>query len=319
MKTVIIFLVFSLFLTVKANEEEYLVPSIGSRLEYSEKNDVIISKQLINGKISYVLTMNGDGELLNYENVTLEYNSFYYETLDIALYEAGWLDRVVDFSYINSRDSKNWHFKATLLDFTKEEEDKITKFIKNNRYSCAGYFGVDYLSTANAESWNDYTYPPRRVVGIVWTDYAFFLPYYENLITLIRSNKEDEAIKLIENGENINTCDGIGRTPLHYAAKYNMCKLISVLVERGADMNALAMGWTPLHEAIAAESHDAVKLLMKLSSIKGAKKLQVKTRYKSSSYFDYMFNVILKVEAMFYGTKAYRLYYPNGLSPLLFM
>ena len=69
MKAMIIFLIFSLFLTVKANEEEYLVPSIGSRLEHSEKNDVIISKQLIDGKISYVLTMNGDGELLNYANL----------------------------------------------------------------------------------------------------------------------------------------------------------------------------------------------------------------------------------------------------------
>lgn len=39
---------------------------------------------------------------------------------------------------------------------------------------------------------------------------------------------------------------------------------------------AEAMGWTPLHEAIAAESHDAVQLLMNISSTIGSKNIEHK-------------------------------------------
>lgn len=41
----------------------------------------------------------------------------------------------------------------------------------------------------------------------------------------------------------------------------------------GKSSPAEAMGWTPLHEAIAAESHDAVQLLMNISSTIGSKKI----------------------------------------------
>ena len=84
-----------------------------------------------------------------------------------------------------------------------------------------------------------------------------------------------------------------------------MCKLISVLVNNGADINAMAMGWIPLQEAVAAGSHEAIQLLMQLSSASGAKKLQAQKRLNSYSYFNFIFDVISNIESMFYGTKAY--------------
>ena len=313
-KSFLFLLTLSLAYTMQANEqEESYVPYLCEHISTEPiKNSVIISKQLVDNKTSYVLTIaSNSNERSNYYKRTLEDNSFYYETLDKALYEAGWLDRMVDFSYIDSSNNNNLKFIASLQNFSDSEKRKIIKFINNNRYSCTESFELDYLRTDYYQEFNDSHWPPKRAFGIVWANHGVFLPYDDKLIVAIRSNNEEEALELIENGEDIDRCDGIGRTPLHYAAKHNMCKLISVLVDKGCDITAEAMGWTPLHEAIAAESHDAVQLLMNISSTIGSKKYRAQTFYKCSPYFSTICDILYDIESSFLETKTYMLYHPE--------
>ncbi len=50
-------------------------------------------------------------------------------------------------------------------------------------------------------------------------------------------NHQDEVIRLIKSGENINAKDHSGRTPLHYAALNHREEMILLLLANGADIN----------------------------------------------------------------------------------
>nr|WP_223158783.1 ankyrin repeat domain-containing protein [Wolbachia endosymbiont of Pentalonia nigronervosa] len=70
---------------------------------------------------------------------------------------------------------------------------------------------------------------------------------------------------------NVNTRDGKGndgRTILHYAAQNDKLEVVKFLVEKGADINAIATGngWTPLHYASWNGHMDVVKYLVEKGS-----------------------------------------------------
>jgi ankyrin repeat protein len=66
-----------------------------------------------------------------------------------------------------------------------------------------------------------------------------------------RFGREDLATLLITRGANVNAgTEPRAETPLHLAAQYGQAAVAKVLVDRGADVNAATrFGRTPLHEA----------------------------------------------------------------------
>lgn len=64
--------------------------------------------------------------------------------------------------------------------------------------------------------------------------------------------------------EIIKATDGIGNTPLHYAAEWKLDSAIASLLEKGASVNVQnANGETPLFNAVKADSPSSVAILMK--------------------------------------------------------
>jgi len=90
---------------------------------------------------------------------------------------------------------------------------------------------------------------------------AMFVPSRAELLYAIWQGHEEKAVGLADHNR-ISQCDGFGVSPLHYAARRNMCRLIRRLTEQGADINCVALGWTPLHEAAARGHIAAVRLLL---------------------------------------------------------
>ena len=58
--------------------------------------------------------------------------------------------------------------------------------------------------------------------------------------------------------------DSHGNTPLHWAAFQNQSRVVQLLLEFGADANAVAApsGWTPLHDAAYANATDCIQILI---------------------------------------------------------
>src|SRR4051794_609860 len=63
-------------------------------------------------------------------------------------------------------------------------------------------------------------------------------------------NRELEIVKLlVENGAELNALDATKWTPLHYAI-FGQLEMVNYLLKSGADINALTYNkWTPLHYA----------------------------------------------------------------------
>ncbi|MFI4937563.1 MAG: ankyrin repeat domain-containing protein [Candidatus Berkiellales bacterium] len=67
------------------------------------------------------------------------------------------------------------------------------------------------------------------------------------LITAIEAGKTDRALELIEAGQDLETPDPEGQTPLHYAASYRDERVCEALIKARVNINALDIdGMTPI-------------------------------------------------------------------------
>ena len=87
----------------------------------------------------------------------------------------------------------------------------------------------------------------------------------------------DQLAALLRNPVSLNMRDGLGRTPLHYAALACQTNTAALLIQAGADASVLttkptprtrdcgeiAAGSSPLHFACLRESHELVQMLLK--------------------------------------------------------
>jgi len=77
------------------------------------------------------------------------------------------------------------------------------------------------------------------------------------------SNKVRELLKRGGLKANPNTRDKNGNTPLHLAAEHGFLDVARLLLEHGADVNAIGKsGWTPLHVAAVNGRMAIVRLLL---------------------------------------------------------
>ncbi len=70
---------------------------------------------------------------------------------------------------------------------------------------------------------------------------------------------------LVAYGADLESQDGVGRRPLHIAAEFDRSTQVSYLLRIGADFNAQdQFGTSALSDAVCANSHDALRTLLKL-------------------------------------------------------
>lgn len=73
------------------------------------------------------------------------------------------------------------------------------------------------------------------------------LPNDTEIWALAEKRDWDSVKQLLKNGVDVNACDPLGDTCLHFAAAYNDVEAIKFLVENGANINKKdGYGWTPL-------------------------------------------------------------------------
>lgn len=89
----------------------------------------------------------------------------------------------------------------------------------------------------------------------------------ETALHIAVKNKDEKLIKLLINKDaSINATTNIKATPLHYAASYADEGIINILVKQGADINALDDNKEiPVDWASKSKRNDNVKLLKTLS------------------------------------------------------
>ncbi|MDR1748383.1 MAG: ankyrin repeat domain-containing protein, partial [Spirochaetaceae bacterium] len=84
--------------------------------------------------------------------------------------------------------------------------------------------------------------------------------------------KGGEIQDWILTSEVIKTTDGIGNTPLHYAAEWRLDNAVGYILEKGGNANARnANGETPLFNAVKADSASTVRLLITKGTQKDAR------------------------------------------------
>jgi len=73
----------------------------------------------------------------------------------------------------------------------------------------------------------------------------------------------DTVKKMITKGEDVNQ-KSLGMTPAIFAARYNRAKILTLLIEKGADLSVRSnQGHTIVAYAEAANAHEALKILNK--------------------------------------------------------
>ena len=104
-------------------------------------------------------------------------------------------------------------------------------------------------------------------------------------------------------GAPINEPDSIGQTALHYAVCHKYAKrLVSILVERGAELNPVRKtdGWTPLHLAAMFGKCDVAHVLLEAgvdTSIKdddGKTAEDVAKQYRKYNFADFLSRFVYK-------------------------
>jgi len=81
----------------------------------------------------------------------------------------------------------------------------------------------------------------------------------------VTSQKADAVKDLLNKHAEIDSVDILGRTPLHYAAIGGYVEIAELLLDRGANINAMdsSKQWTPLFYATFMQHKEMVKLLIK--------------------------------------------------------
>lgn len=89
-------------------------------------------------------------------------------------------------------------------------------------------------------------------------------PRFTRLHWAARLGRLDEMVAALDAGDDIEARDTVcENTPLHYAAINGQAEAVALLLERGAQINALeAMGSTPLMYAIHARHADIAHILL---------------------------------------------------------
>ncbi len=83
------------------------------------------------------------------------------------------------------------------------------------------------------------------------------------LIDAVRAGNGQEAVRLIENGADVNAADPLGTTPLMWAARYGDAAVVDRLIRAGAKTAAAnAFGVTPMSEAALIGSEPVIRKLL---------------------------------------------------------
>jgi ankyrin repeat protein len=101
------------------------------------------------------------------------------------------------------------------------------------------------------------------------------------LLEAVRSGNLSQVKTLLKYGANITCYDPeFGGSPLHWACAEGHTKVAELLMDRGANINALNKeGRTPLIIAAAFGKRDAVALLLKRKADRGVKDKDNKTAF----------------------------------------
>lgn len=95
-----------------------------------------------------------------------------------------------------------------------------------------------------------------------------FKPYSEpesrKFMNLVKRGDFNEVwFKIITNKYLIYVFDNTMQTAMHWAAKWNFTEILHLLLEKGANVNAMDVGqWTPLFLAAKHGHLEAVKILL---------------------------------------------------------
>jgi hypothetical protein len=104
-------------------------------------------------------------------------------------------------------------------------------------------------------------------------------------IALYHKEHHDLAILLLQSGADANYCDNDRSPPLSQAVESGSQQLISLLLQKGAKINARS-GWdnnTALHEAVIYRNYDAIEVLLKGGADRAIKNNHGETAFDTGS------------------------------------
>lgn len=218
----------------------------------NSKSEIILSKRLISGNISYALTLRDAQAYFRSSVPSFENNSFVFDSLNDALWGIKRTKMLLRFHVQQSLELDSQDYPE-LVPFSDDEMEAINNFCSNyNAYMLPLSSSIGYITSTKDLG------VICRIAGI---NTSFFTPSESPLIYAIYNGDETKAISLIHT-EAIDMKDGAGFSLLHLAIRYNMLDLAKTLIEKGVNVNNENFGWTPLHEAVSENNIEGIRLLI---------------------------------------------------------
>lgn len=218
----------------------------------NSKSEIILSKRLISGNISYVLTLRDTQAYFRSSIPSFENNSFVFDSLDEALWGIKRTKMLLRFHVQQSLELDSQDYPE-LIPFSDNELEAISNLCSNyNAYMLPLSSSIGYIKN---------TKDLGVICWVVGTNVSLFTPSESPLINAIYNRDEKKAISLI-NTEVIDMKDGAGFSLLHLAIRWNMLDLARNLIEKGVNVNNDNFGWTPLHEAVSENNIEGIRLLI---------------------------------------------------------